>query len=54
MIRIVGLSATLPNYVDVAQFLRVNPMVRRASECAPGGGVDEAWLNLRAGGTARP
>ena len=27
LIRIVGLSATLPNYVDVAQFLRVNPMV---------------------------
>ncbi|EDW23748.1 GL23759 [Drosophila persimilis] len=26
MIRIVGLSATLPNYVDVAHFLRVNPM----------------------------
>ena len=25
MIRIVGLSATLPNYVDVAEFLRVNP-----------------------------
>ncbi|CAI9757575.1 unnamed protein product [Fraxinus pennsylvanica] len=25
MIRIVGLSATLPNYVEVAQFLRVNP-----------------------------
>ncbi|XP_011704031.1 PREDICTED: activating signal cointegrator 1 complex subunit 3 isoform X2 [Wasmannia auropunctata] len=25
MIRIVGLSATLPNYVDVARFLRVNP-----------------------------
>ena len=25
MIRIVGLSATLPNYVDVAVFLRVNP-----------------------------
>lgn len=25
MIRIVGLSATLPNYVDVAHFLRVNP-----------------------------
>ncbi|KAI9206036.1 Sec63 Brl domain-containing protein [Polychytrium aggregatum] len=25
MIRIVGLSATLPNYVDVAQFLGVNP-----------------------------
>lgn len=24
-IRIVGLSATLPNYVDVARFLRVNP-----------------------------
>ena len=24
MIRIVGLSATLPNYQDVAQFLRVN------------------------------
>src|SRR5690606_20504236 len=24
MIRIVGLSATLPNYVDVAEFLRVN------------------------------
>ena len=26
MIRIVGLSATLPNYLDVAQFLRVNPV----------------------------
>ncbi|EWC44224.1 putative helicase mug81 [Drechslerella stenobrocha 248] len=26
MIRIVGLSATLPNYVDVATFLKVNPM----------------------------
>ena len=25
MIRIVGLSATLPNYLDVANFLRVNP-----------------------------
>ncbi len=25
MIRIVGLSATLPNYVDVARFLNVNP-----------------------------
>lgn len=25
MIRILGLSATLPNYVDVARFLRVNP-----------------------------
>lgn len=25
VIRIVGLSATLPNYVDVAEFLRVNP-----------------------------
>jgi antiviral helicase SLH1 len=25
LIRIVGLSATLPNYVDVATFLRVNP-----------------------------
>ena len=25
MIRIVGLSATLPNYQDVASFLRVNP-----------------------------
>lgn len=25
MIRIVGLSATLPNYVDIAHFLRVNP-----------------------------
>ncbi|KAH8021391.1 hypothetical protein HPB51_015571 [Rhipicephalus microplus] len=25
MIRIVGLSATLPNYEDVAHFLRVNP-----------------------------
>ena len=25
MIRIVGLSATLPNYIDVANFLRVNP-----------------------------
>ncbi|XP_039288255.1 activating signal cointegrator 1 complex subunit 3 isoform X1 [Nilaparvata lugens] len=27
MIRIVGLSATLPNYLDVARFLRVNPHV---------------------------
>ncbi|XP_067947750.1 activating signal cointegrator 1 complex subunit 3-like [Watersipora subatra] len=27
MIRIVGLSATLPNYVDVAHFLRVSPYV---------------------------
>jgi activating signal cointegrator complex subunit 3 len=27
MIRIVGLSATLPNYIDVARFLRVNPMI---------------------------
>lgn len=26
MIRIVGLSATLPNYIDVARFLGVNPM----------------------------
>ena len=25
MIRIVGLSATLPNYIDVARFLSVNP-----------------------------
>jgi len=25
MIRILGLSATLPNYIDVANFLRVNP-----------------------------
>lgn len=27
MIRIVGLSATLPNYIDVSYFLRVNPEV---------------------------
>ncbi|XP_049885974.1 activating signal cointegrator 1 complex subunit 3 isoform X2 [Pectinophora gossypiella] len=27
MIRIVGLSATLPNYIDVARFLRVNPNI---------------------------
>lgn len=27
MIRIVGLSATLPNYVDIARFLRVNPYI---------------------------
>lgn len=27
MIRIVGLSATLPNYLDVARFLGVNPYV---------------------------
>ncbi|CAG9112769.1 unnamed protein product [Plutella xylostella] len=27
MIRIVGLSATLPNYQDVARFLRVNPYI---------------------------
>ena len=26
LIRVVGLSATLPNYLDVAQFLRVNPV----------------------------
>ncbi len=25
MIRIIGLSATLPNYMDVAKFLHVNP-----------------------------
>ena len=25
MIRILGLSATLPNYLDVARFLNVNP-----------------------------
>ena len=25
VIRVVGLSATLPNYIDVAAFLRVNP-----------------------------
>jgi len=27
MVRIVGLSATLPNYADVAAFLRVDPSV---------------------------
>ena len=27
VIRVVGLSATLPNYIDVAQFLRVNPYI---------------------------
>lgn len=27
MIRIVGLSATLPNYIDVARFLNVNPYI---------------------------
>ncbi|VBB85675.1 RNA helicase related to Ski2p, putative [Yarrowia lipolytica] len=27
LIRIVGLSATLPNFIDVAQFLRVNPEI---------------------------
>ena len=27
MIRIVGLSATLPNYLDVARFLNVNPYI---------------------------
>ena len=27
VIRIVGLSATLPNYIDIATFLRVNPEV---------------------------
>ena len=27
MIRIVGLSATLPNYLDVATFLHVNPFL---------------------------
>jgi activating signal cointegrator complex subunit 3 len=25
-VRIVGLSATLPNYIDVAKFLKVDPM----------------------------
>ena len=39
MIRIVGLSATLPNYVDVARFLRVNLWVSArlrvcVSQCA--------------------
>ena len=29
MIRIVGLSATLPNYVDVARFLRVNSNIEK-------------------------
>lgn len=24
-VRIIGLSATLPNYMDVARFLKVNP-----------------------------
>lgn len=27
MIRILGLSATLPNYLDVASFLHVNPYI---------------------------
>ncbi|GAB6024989.1 activating signal cointegrator 1 complex subunit [Chamberlinius hualienensis] len=27
MIRIIGLSATLPNYIDVARFLNVNPFI---------------------------
>lgn len=27
VIRVVGLSATLPNYTDVAHFLRVNPYI---------------------------
>ena len=27
VIRVVGLSATLPNYTDVAEFLSVNPFV---------------------------
>lgn len=27
MIRLIGLSATLPNYVDVSQFLKVNPKI---------------------------
>ena len=27
MIRIIGLSATLPNYLDVAAFLHVNPSI---------------------------
>lgn len=27
MIRILGLSATLPNYLDVATFLHVNPFI---------------------------
>jgi activating signal cointegrator complex subunit 3 len=31
MIRVVGLSATLPNYVDVARFLRVNPYQGKCS-----------------------
>jgi replicative superfamily II helicase len=32
MIRIVGLSATLPNYLDAAEFLRVNQQTVRESE----------------------
>lgn len=27
MIRLIGLSATLPNYMDVSQFLKVNPKI---------------------------
>lgn len=33
MIRIVGLSATLPNYADVAAFLRVNPQTGLCYVC---------------------
>ena len=32
-IRLVGLSATLPNYMDVALFLRVNPDLARRRNC---------------------
>ena len=42
MIRIVGLSATLPNYKDVAAFLRVDPasgMHMSTSTCSPFGAL---------------
>ena len=35
VIRVVGLSATLPNYTDVAEFLSVNPFVGKLLSFVP-------------------
>jgi len=32
VIRVVGLSATLPNYIDVAEFLSVNPHIGKPAK----------------------
>ena len=40
VIRVVGLSATLPNYIDVAEFLSVNPHIGNKI------GRKEAWWHI--------